>query len=46
VYVASGHEWFPAEPSGGYLRLNFTGPNPAGFPAATRLIGKALASQR
>ncbi|WP_159930474.1 MULTISPECIES: PLP-dependent aminotransferase family protein [Nocardia] len=45
VYVASGHEWFPAEPSGPFLRLNFTGPNPNGFPAAARTISAALASQ-
>ncbi|WP_433755330.1 PLP-dependent aminotransferase family protein [Nocardia sp. CA-135398] len=45
VYVASGHEWFPAEPSGPYLRLNFTGPNPNGFPAAAQTIAAALASQ-
>ncbi|WP_454197525.1 aminotransferase-like domain-containing protein [Nocardia sp. Marseille-Q1738] len=45
VYVASGHEWFPAEPSGPFLRLNFTGPNPNGFPAAAQTITAALASQ-
>lgn len=45
VYVASGHEWFPAEPSGPYLRLNFTGPNPNGFPTAAQTIAAALASQ-
>ncbi|MGL5809904.1 MAG: PLP-dependent aminotransferase family protein [Nocardioides sp.] len=46
VYVASGHEWFPAEPSGPYLRLNFTGPDPNGFPAAARIIAAALAAQQ
>jgi DNA-binding transcriptional MocR family regulator len=45
VYIASGHEWFPAEPSGPFLRLNFTGPNPNGFPAAARTISAALATQ-
>lgn len=45
VWVASGREWFPAEPSGPYVRLNFTGPNPSGFPAAARTIAQALASQ-
>jgi DNA-binding transcriptional MocR family regulator len=43
VWLASGHEWFPAEPSGPYLRLNFTGPNPAGYAAAARAIAAALA---
>ncbi|PXX56326.1 GntR family transcriptional regulator [Nocardia tenerifensis] len=45
VYVASGHEWFPAEPSGPYLRLNFTGPNPHGYPGAARVIAEALEVQ-
>ncbi|RNL63764.1 PLP-dependent aminotransferase family protein [Nocardioides marmoriginsengisoli] len=45
VYVASGDEWFPTEPAGPYLRLNFTGPNPSGFPAAARVIDRALAAQ-
>lgn len=44
VWVASGNEWFPAEPSGAYLRLNFTGPNPPGFPAAAQAIAAALTS--
>jgi DNA-binding transcriptional MocR family regulator len=42
VWVASGDEWFPAEPSGAFLRLNFTGPNPAGFPSAARTIESVL----
>ncbi len=42
VWVAAGNEWFPAEPSAPYLRLNFTGPNPAGYPAAARTIAAAL----
>jgi DNA-binding transcriptional MocR family regulator len=46
VYVASGHESFPAEPSGPYLRLNFTGPNPSGFPTAARTIAAVLAAQQ
>jgi DNA-binding transcriptional MocR family regulator len=46
VWVASGHEWFPTEPSGPYLRLNFTGPNPTGYPAAARTLTAAIASQQ
>jgi DNA-binding transcriptional MocR family regulator len=42
VYVNSGDEWFPAEPTGAYLRLNYSGPGPGGFPAAARAIGRAL----
>ena len=45
VWVASGNEWFPTEPSAPYLRLNFTGPNPAGYPAAAQAIEAALDSQ-
>ncbi|MEV6278026.1 PLP-dependent aminotransferase family protein [Nocardia sp. NPDC051832] len=45
VYVAPGHQWFPAEPSGPFLRLNFTGPNPQGFPAAAQTIAAVLAGQ-
>lgn len=44
VWVAVGNEWFPAEPSGPHLRLNFTGPNPAGYPAAVQTIAAALDS--
>ena len=42
VIVAPGAEWFPAEPSGPYIRLNFSGPNPERFPDAARVIGSAL----
>ena len=44
VYVAPGDEWFPAEPSGPFLRLNFTGPGPAGFAEAARTIAASLAA--
>jgi DNA-binding transcriptional MocR family regulator len=45
AWVAAGNEWFPTEPSAPYLRLNFTGPNPAGYPAAARTIAAALDTQ-
>ncbi|BBX89935.1 PLP-dependent aminotransferase family protein [Mycolicibacterium boenickei] len=45
VLVAAGNEWFPAEPSGPYLRLNFSGPDPQRFAEAARAIGQALARQ-
>lgn len=45
TYVAAGDEWFPAEPSGPFLRLNFSGPHPAGFAAAARTIETAIAAQ-
>ncbi len=44
VVVAAGDEWFPAEPAGRYLRLNYSGPNPGAFPDAARIIGEALAA--
>jgi DNA-binding transcriptional MocR family regulator len=46
VVVASGNEWFPAEPTGVYLRLNYSGPNPGVFPDGARIIGQALAQQQ
>ncbi len=42
VLVAAGGEWFPAEPTGQYLRLNFAGPNPAAFREAARVIGRVV----
>ncbi|WP_150460118.1 aminotransferase-like domain-containing protein [Nesterenkonia ebinurensis] len=42
VIVAPGDEWFPAEPPGSYLRLNYSGPRPGEFPEAARLIAEAL----
>lgn len=43
VLIAAGDEWFPAEPTGRYLRLNYSGPNPGAFPDAARIIGESLA---
>jgi DNA-binding transcriptional MocR family regulator len=45
VLVAAGTEWFPAEPSGPYLRLNFSGPEPERFEAAAQVIGRCLDRQ-
>lgn len=45
VLVAAGNEWFPAEPSGPYLRLNYSGSDPQRFDEAARVIGGALARQ-
>lgn len=42
VLIASGSEWFPAEPSGTFVRLNYSGPNPGAFPEAARIIGHVL----
>jgi len=45
VIIAAGTEWFPAEPPGAFVRLNFSGPNPGAYPEGARLIGEALARQ-
>lgn len=45
VHIAAGTEWFPAEPSGTFIRLNFAGPDPSHFPDAARVIGRAIAKQ-
>jgi DNA-binding transcriptional MocR family regulator len=45
VLIAPGTEWFPAEPAGPYVRLNYTGPAPERFPDGARVLGRALARQ-
>lgn len=45
VMVAAGAQWFPAEPSGQFLRLNYAGPDPSRFPEAAEIIGRALSEQ-
>jgi DNA-binding transcriptional MocR family regulator len=42
LVIAPGNEWFPAEPTGPYVRLNYAGPNPAAFPDGARILGEAL----
>ncbi|MDQ0770152.1 DNA-binding transcriptional MocR family regulator [Pseudarthrobacter defluvii] len=43
VIIAAGTEWFPAEPAGAFIRLNYSGPNPGAYPEGARIIGEALA---
>lgn len=45
LLIAAGDEWYPAEPAGPFVRLNYAGPNPSAFPAAARVVGQALARQ-
>jgi DNA-binding transcriptional MocR family regulator len=45
VLIAGGAEWFPAEPAGSYIRLNYSGPSPERFPDGVRVIAAALARQ-
>lgn len=42
LVVAPGDEWFPAEPTGAYLRLNYAGPRPEAFPEAARILGAVM----
>ncbi|WP_460967953.1 aminotransferase-like domain-containing protein [Pedococcus soli] len=42
LVIAAGDEWFPAEPTGPFLRLNYSGPNPSAFPRAAQVLGRAL----
>lgn len=45
LLIAPGDEWFPAEPTGAFLRLNYAGPNPAAFEEGARILGGALRGQ-
>ena len=45
VLVADGADWFPAEPDGAYLRLNYSGPDPGRFDEAARVVAAQLAAQ-
>jgi DNA-binding transcriptional MocR family regulator len=42
VLVAPGTDWFPAEPPGAFLRLNYTGAPPDRFDAALATVASAL----
>jgi DNA-binding transcriptional MocR family regulator len=42
VIIAAGSDWFPAEPAGPFMRLNYAGPNPAAFREGARIIGGVL----
>lgn len=45
VIIAPGTEWFPAEPAGQFIRLNYAGPNPAAFPEGARILGRLTERQ-
>lgn len=42
VIVAAGDDWFPAESTGKYLRLNYAATDPGGFDRAARVIGQSI----
>ncbi|MGD9695210.1 MAG: PLP-dependent aminotransferase family protein [Thermoleophilia bacterium] len=43
LYVSPGEEWFPAEPTGPFLRLNYSGPYAARFEEAVGIVATAIA---
>lgn len=42
LLLGPGGEWFPAEPTGPFLRLNYSGPEPSVFTEAARILGRIL----
>ena len=46
VLIAAGSDWFPAEPAGPFIRLNYSGPNPGAFPEGARIIGQSVERNR
>lgn len=42
VIIAAGTDWFPAEPAGPFIRLNYAGPNPGAFAEGARIVGAVL----
>lgn len=42
LIIAPGAEWFPAEPSGPHVRLNYAGESPDRFADAARILGAVL----
>jgi DNA-binding transcriptional MocR family regulator len=45
LLIAPGTEWFPAEPTGPYVRINYSGPAPDRFPEAARILHSAIEEQ-
>jgi DNA-binding transcriptional MocR family regulator len=42
LLIAAGAEWFPAEPSGPFIRLNFASESPDRFAEAGQILGAAI----
>jgi DNA-binding transcriptional MocR family regulator len=42
LLIAPGTEWFPAEPSGSYVRLNYSAEDAGRFAEAGEVLGSAL----
>ncbi|UFS60515.1 aminotransferase-like domain-containing protein [Subtercola endophyticus] len=45
VSMAPGGEWYPAEPPGSFVRLNFSGPHPERFGEGVEVIAEAIRSR-
>ncbi|KQQ66741.1 PLP-dependent aminotransferase family protein [Microbacterium sp. Leaf320] len=44
LIISPGSEWFPAEPSGAYVRLNYAHADPSRFTEAAEILGDVLAA--
>lgn len=42
LLVSPGDEWFPSEPTGPFLRLNYAGPSPGRFEEGIRILAGVL----
>ncbi|WP_291057404.1 PLP-dependent aminotransferase family protein [Herbiconiux sp.] len=42
VLISPGTEWFPAEPTAGFVRLNYSGPAPGRFAEAVAVLARRL----
>lgn len=42
LIIAPGSEWFPAGPSGSYVRLNYANADPGRFAEAAGILGAVL----
>ncbi|GAB2766427.1 PLP-dependent aminotransferase family protein [Nocardioides salsibiostraticola] len=42
LLLGPGGEWFPAEPTGPFVRLNYSGPEPSVFTEAAGILGQVL----
>ena len=45
VQLAAGDEWFPAEPTGTFVRISFAGPDPDRFDEGAQVLQRAVESQ-
>lgn len=42
LVIAAGSAWFPAEPTGAYVRLSYAGPDSSSYGRAAQILGGAL----